>query len=138
MFVRKISITDKLKGTPDAQRFMKNAAVKDAAQHNEGYLDIPFIEKYPGATLLYDHIRKGQITPEYIRKLKTDDLIYIAGHTEPNSELKPDDMSRVKANAIRAQQEIERRSRTKSLLITAIITFTAAFLGPGQDKLLRR
>lgn len=125
----KITITDQLRDTPDAKKFMEEVAEKGAADHDEGYLDIPFTEKNPEATLLYDHIRKGQITPEFIRKIKTDDLIYIAGHTEPNSELKADELARVRANAIRAQQEINRRNRRKDVWTTAMVAFIAAFMG---------
>lgn len=127
--MRKIVIKDRLRDTSDAQKFMKDVAETGAAKHDEGYLDIPFIEKDPEATLIYDHIRKGQITPEYIRKMKSDDLIYIAGHTEPNPEMKADELTRVRANAVRAQQEIERRNRSRNLRITAAVAFVAAFLG---------
>lgn len=125
---KKIVIEDRLRNTPEAKKHM-SGILESASNHDEGYLDIPFIEKGVGANLIYDHIRKGQITPEYIRLINTDDLIYIAGHTEPNSTLDPDEMARVKANAIRAKQEIDRRSRKKQLIVTAIVAFTAAILG---------
>ena len=125
---KKIAVEDRLRNTPGAKKFMKDIS-ESALKHDEGHLDIPFIEKGAVANLIYDHIRKGQITPEYIRLMNTDDLIYIAGHTEPNSTLDPDQMARIKANAIRAKQEIDRRNRRKQLTITVIVASLAAILG---------
>lgn len=125
---KKIVIKDRLRNTPEAKKYMEET-LESALKHDEGNLDIPFIEKDVAANLIYDHIRKGQITPEYVRLMKMDDLIYIAAHTDPNSTLGPDQMARVKANAIRAKQEIDRRNRKKQLIVTAIVASLAAILG---------
>lgn len=130
----KIVITDYLKDDDGSKKHMRDA-ISNANNHDKGYLDIPFIEHSPDSTLLYNHILSGQISPEFIKQLSTDDLMYIAGHLEPDEKLDPEPKARVRANAIRAQHEIQRRERAKDLCITAAVAFVAAFVGAAATFL---
>lgn len=133
--MKKLVIEDMLRDTDEARLFIEEVKKTSAKNHDKGFLKIPFIENNPTASLLYSHIRKGQITPKSIRQMDTDDLIYIAAHTEPNSEMEPDELARVKANAIRAQYELDRRNRNENLTVTVIVAFIAALLGAGATLL---
>lgn len=124
----KISIIDYIRTDVESKKHLEDVR-KGAEKHTKGHLDIPFIEHSVDSILIYNHMLAGQISPKYIRKLSTDDLIYIAGHIEPDASLSHDTMARVKANAIRAQHEIDRRSNIRTLIITSIVTSLAAFVG---------
>lgn len=129
----KISITDYTRSDQESKKHLEDA-FKGSKEHTKGHLDMPFIEHSVDSILIYNHMLAGQISPKFIRKLSTDDLIYIAGHTEPDASLSHDTMARVKANAIRAQHEIDRRSNIRTLIITSIVTSLAAFVGAAFGR----
>lgn len=86
---------------------------KSASEHTKGNLEFSFIESNYRAAYLYKHIRDGQVQQKDLRRMKEDDLFYIAGHSQPNPSLITkdkdgnevhDEYTRVIANATRAQQ----------------------------------
>ena len=92
-------------------------------------LDIDYIEKYPEATLIYDFIKKAQIKASEFKGMTNDILIYIAGHMEPHPNMPDDERTRIRSNAISAQNELNRRSnRSTNILSLLLVVATVALV----------
>lgn len=83
--------------------------------------------------LLYEHVQRGQIDPRVLRRMRTDDLEYLAGHPSPHPDLleavgTPEQKADARGRAIkivenitRATRELERRSARRAYLWSTAI-----------------
>lgn len=97
----------------------------------------PYTEGNPRWTMLYDHIRLGQIRPEALKRMRRADLEFIAAHPNPElpnpGYLNAADWDLVRGrhgkllgNITRAAREIQRRDTLHS---TLYIATTGALFG---------
>ena len=97
-----------------------------AAKHTRPPVpSLHFTEKRVEWVVLYDLARLGQITPEDLRWMQRDDLQYLAGMSYPHPDLleSPEgraQLSKLLANAARAQAVLQQRSTRWTAAIAAI------------------
>ncbi len=122
---------DILEGLPPEK---VNEASAAAGRHPEPELPaLPYTEAEPRWVLLYDHARRGQIHPDTIRRMRSDDLEFLAGGSElafgiDDPDLDADERktrrgekAKSVANATRARQVLSRRHSWRVALIAALI-----------------
>lgn len=91
-----------------------SAAAHESRGHDDGsassrvYTALEFTEMNPQLTLLYDHLKAGQISPEYLRKMRNVDLEYIAAGGV-HGRLGTDEQAKLAGNMTRATRELQRR-----------------------------
>jgi hypothetical protein len=76
--------------------------------------------------LLYEHVQRGQIDPRILRRMRRDDLEYLAGHPSPHPALleavgTPEQVAdargramKIVENITRATRELERRAARRA------------------------
>lgn len=78
-------------------------------------------------TLLYGHLRKGQIEPQHLRRMRAADLEYIAAaSTYVHEQLNEGEKAKLHGNIARATRELNRRY---TVLTGLVIAASAAILG---------
>jgi hypothetical protein len=84
-------------------------------------------------TLIYNHTRIGQISPQGIRHMKNRDLEYLAGSPTPHSKIDVNEAAKLQGNVTRAARELQRRytvrTATWSVLLAAAIGAVVARIG---------
>ena len=139
----------------DSIKKAKNSAEK----HPIGIIkNLPFTESHYEWVILYEHIRKGQITPWAMRNMRRKDLYFIAGLSFPHPALMRSDkdksfkysmelslpfnlsdsedvrweqLTKIQGNAIRAQEEIRYRNffwATFFVVLAAIVGSFSAWM----------
>lgn len=148
----KISITEGV-----AQDVMDGASIA-AIEHPKGEMPLlPFTESNPEWTLLYNHARMGQITPQTMRRMKRNDLSYLAGMTFPHpklmqpatakedptksnifvfddSDVRWDQVTKLQGNAARAKNELVRRKFFWTSFFTVLAALAGGFIGAVVGK----
>jgi hypothetical protein len=79
--------------------------------------------------LLYDHARVGQVKPARIRRMRRDDLEFLAGMTQPHPEMPEDEAAKLLGNVSRARSELERRRTVRTAILAAAIGALASLVG---------
>lgn len=108
---------------------------KQAADKSErGILSktLPFTEENFEFTLLYNHVRRGQIQPKKLRRLQRKYLDFIAGMEYPNPDIEktdPHELMKLQGNVSRAKHELALRNLFWTTLITASAAIAGAFIG---------
>ena len=117
------------------------------ARDAEVYRQLTYTEGRPEWVLLYEHIQRGQIDPNLIRRMATADLRYVAGHSQMHPELlnskgTAEEVRRAQGRAMkavengaRASWELQRRAMKNAYLWT---TAVAASLGGAAGAILAR
>ncbi len=78
-------------------------------------------------TLLYSHLRKGQIQPQHLRRMRAADLEYIAAATtHVHDKLDEGEKAKLHGNIARATRELQRRY---TVLTGLVIPISASILG---------
>ena len=126
-------------------------AEKAAANHplDNHYLpDLGATETIPEMHLLWQHCMRSQITPDALRRMKREHLLYLAAHSGEVTYLMPelDDNGlpipgtqqlvqgrnpKLQENALRAKYELERRDRRNAAVYTTLIAATMGALVGG-------
>jgi hypothetical protein len=111
-----------------------NEAKRSAGESNRGALEksLPFTEANYEFTLIYDHIRIGQIDPKKLHRLRRKYLNYIVGMEYPHPDLvekNHEAITKIQGNVARAKHELNMRNLRWSLLTTALAAFIGARLG---------
>ena len=88
------------------------------------YPRLDFTEQRYERTLLYNHCRRGQISPRHLRRMHDVDLEYLAGSAHPT--MNPDEASKLIPNITRATHALQRRY---ALRATFAVTVVAAAIG---------
>jgi hypothetical protein len=106
--------------------------------------ELPYTESTVDWVLLYDHARVGQIQPDKIRRMKREDLEYLAGMKYPHPDLletedengkrlpKSDienrrgQLTKLQGNVDRAANELARRTVVRTAMLSAVV---GAFFG---------
>jgi len=111
-----------------------DAARAAAGQHPAPRMPaLPYTEAEPRWVLLYNHARQGQIDPDTIRRMRTDDLEFLAGGSEvafgvddpvlgaEERETRRSEMAKWVANVARARRVLSRRLGWTVGLMAALI-----------------
>ena len=132
--------------TKGVDRSVIQEAKQASAKSKAGALspNLPFTEGNFKNVLLYDHIRKGQIDPMAMRRMKREYLNYIAGMDFPHPDLseprKNDEhykdaevrhgtLAKIQGNVSRAKYELLQRNLFWTTLITTIAALVGGMLG---------
>lgn len=107
-------------------------AKEAAAGHGPAiYPQLRYTEREYLWVLLYEHLQRGQLHPETIKRMRTVDLEYVAGHPLPHPDLIPVQPGDTPAktserrgramklveNVARATRELEHRSSQRAYLV---------------------
>lgn len=94
---------------------------------------LDYTEQNPEWVLLYDHSKRGQISPRHLRRMRDIDLEYLAGASQTHPELPPDEAAKVLGNIARATRELNRRYACRTAvvvtLLAAVLSAAALFVG---------
>lgn len=115
----------------DVDPIRLSEAVKLAEAHKAPTIPaLPYTEGNPVWVLLYDHCREGQIRPSDVRRMRRQDLEYLAGHIVPHPDLLggegKDQGAKLIGNASRANAELQRRNLRQNALLAATFALIAA------------
>ena len=88
---------------------------------------LPSTESDPQLQSLYVHCLENQIRPDFMWRMKTIDLTFVAGFTN-EAQLSPEEKDKLLANALRARNELDRRDRLAGILISAMVGVAAALV----------
>jgi len=110
---------DILKGVSDQR--LAQATADAANRHPEVLPALSFTEGNPRWVLLYDHAQVGQIRPEKMKRMRRDDLEFLAGMTQGHGDLNEDQATKLAGNVARARDTLERRSRFRTAAGAAVI-----------------
>jgi len=135
---------DILEGLDNTDQIVINAK-KGANESNKKILPaLDFTENEYRWTLLYDHIREGQITPKNLHHMRRIDLEFLAGMyfshpdlLEPQrkgeskkiADKRHEQLTKVLGNAIRAKAELQKRNLLWATGITASVALVSAIVG---------
>lgn len=100
---------------------LSNARTAAEKHENDLLPRLGYTEQKPEWVLLYEHIKRGQITPEDIKHMHRIDLEYIAGMSSSPPELKEDEAAKLRENVARASAELQRRNTVRTGLISAVV-----------------
>lgn len=108
-----------------------NEAQESAKNSKKGDLSeiLPYTENNPNWTLLYNHIRKGQIDPRKMSRMRREDLDYLAGMENPHLDLSKDELAKLNGNVSRAKQEINNRNLCWTMFFTVSAAIIGAYIG---------
>lgn len=134
---RSISLSDLLVDVPagDANTHGTVEWAKEMAKRNAPpvFPALTYTETNYQWILLYEHVQRGQIDPRVLRRMKTGDLEYLAGHPSPHPDLieavgTPEQRADARGRAIkivenitRATRELQRRSARRAYLWSTAI-----------------
>ncbi len=101
-----------------------------SGQHASGeptslvYKKLTYTEQNYLWVLLYRHMRRGQISPDHLRRMRDVDLEYIAGSI--HLDLDKDVEAKLQGNIARATRELSRRYAVRTgMAVTAFAVFLA-------------
>lgn len=92
-------------------------------------------ETNPDSHLLYSHCLRSQIRPENLRRMRVNDLRYIASHSgvvyayDEEGNLREGFAEKLRANAHRAELELDRRHRWAVGIWTTLIAAIGGVIG---------
>ena len=92
------------------------------------YPTLTFTEQNPQWTLLYDHMRRGQIDPDHLRRMRNLDLEYIAAGYF-HEDLCKDEKAKLSGNMARATRELQRRLAVRTGMGVVILAALLASQG---------
>lgn len=121
-------------------------AKQAASKSDRGILSktLPFSEENFRYVLLYDHLRRGQITPRAMWRMKREDLDYIAGmdfpHPDLSGPIKKDEhiadvgvrhgvLTKLQGNVSRAKYELSKLNLIWATLLTALAAVFGSISG---------
>ena len=121
---------------PDRVDWARAEATKHEAPIYPG---LPYTESQYEWVLLYEHIQRGQIHPNTLKRMRRVDLEYLAGHPMPHPGLvDPTGLSddqlehargramKIVENVARATRELDRRSNWRNVFWTSAIATAIA------------
>lgn len=122
----------------EADTSVINQAKESAGSSKRGALSksLPYTEEDYRFTLLYDHMRTGQINPRAMRRLQRKYLDYIAGMDYPHPNLQKtgdtemtEQLTKLQGNVSRAKYELSKRNLFWTTLCTALAALSGAVVG---------
>jgi hypothetical protein len=140
---KKVRLEELVTAAPTDQ--IEQAKEAARSQRKEVYPALHYTEREYLWVLLYEHIQRGQIHPDVLRRMRTCDLEYIAGHPLPHPDLipahegdSPEETSarrgramKIVENVTRATRELERRSTARGYFTAGLIGAAAGGIGAG-------
>lgn len=117
------------------ERVVEDARAAAASAQEAVYPALLYTETNVEWVLLYEHIGRGQIRPDVLRRMRRSDLEYLAGHPAPHPDLvdPPPEADRAGArgramkiveNIARASRELDRRYAVRNVWITTAVAAT--------------
>lgn len=108
----------------------------EAKKHGDPvYPSLTYTEAHPEWVLLYMHMRRGQIEPKKLKRLRNVDLEYMAAHPSPHPALLQDDGAigqamKIVENVTRATRVLQGRAQVRAaVIVAAIAAGIGAFVG---------
>ena len=92
------------------------------------YPSLTYTEASPVWILLYDHIRRGQISPHHLRRMRDIDLEFIAAAVTSEAHLDPKEAPKLQGNTARAMRELSRRYTIRAGIAVASFAGTVTIL----------
>lgn len=116
-----------LDASADDSRVLRAKEAANGHEHPAVYKRLTYTEQNYLWTLLYSHLRKGQIEPQHLRRMRAADLEYIAAApTYVHEKLSEGEKAKLSGNIARATRELSRRY---TVLTGLVIAASAAILG---------